>query len=150
MSLQVKTSEKAMRNKLLPPEALPALLAIADEIIEGKKEQEQVGGVKLEASLAPFDGEAAAEMAAGWSRTFAAVPRFGSTAEYGLSGLAAAVILAATPRYAPSVTGLLGHAVIGLYHLMLLQDTVYGQVLPALHLIQCIDKHHGLKAGSGA
>lgn len=93
--LQVKTSEKAMRNKLLPPTTLPALLAIADCIIEG---EEEAPGVKAESSSPTFDGEAAAEMAAGWCRTFAAVPRFGSTAEYGLSGLAAAVILSATPK----------------------------------------------------
>ena len=93
-SQQVKTSEKAMRNNLLAPDTLSALLAAADEIISGLG----TSPVKPEASNAAFDGDAAAEMAAGWCRTFAAVPRFGSTAEYGLSGLAAAVILAATPK----------------------------------------------------
>lgn len=94
--MQVKTSEKAMRNNLLGPETLPDLLAVADAIIDGS--QASSTALKAEEAAAELDGDVAAEMAAGWCRTFAAVPRFGSTAEYGLSGLAAAVILSATPK----------------------------------------------------
>lgn len=85
-----------MRTTPLAPETLPALLAAADEIVDGARGP--ANPVKVEEGSTGFDGDAAAEMAAGWCRTFAAVPRFGSTAEYGLSGLAAAVILSATPK----------------------------------------------------
>ena len=93
---QVSTSEKAMRNTLLPPDVMPALLAEAEAIVDAKGTES--APVKAENGVAAFDSAAAAEMAAGWCRTFAAVPRFGSTADYGLSGLAAAVILSSSPR----------------------------------------------------
>ncbi len=96
--LQVRTSERAMRNKPLLPETMPALLAVADEIIDSGADSKPAVKVEDGAPATDFDGDAAAEMAAGWCRAFAAVPRFGSSAEYGLSGLAAAVILAATPK----------------------------------------------------
>lgn len=98
MHLQVKTSEKAMKSRPLSPETLPALLSAADEIIDGSLGDQAAVKAEEGAPVVDFDGDAAAEMAAGWCRTFASVPRFGSTAEYGLSGLAAAVILAATPK----------------------------------------------------
>ena len=93
---QVSTSEKAMRNTPLPPDIMPALLAEAEAIVDATGSKS--APVKAENGVAAFDSAAAAEMAAGWCRTFAAVPRFGSTADYGLSGLAAAVILSSSPR----------------------------------------------------
>ena len=87
-----------MRSRPLSPDTLPALLAAADEIIDSSSAKQPAVKVKAEAPAGEFDADAAAEMAAGWCRIFAAVPRFGCTAEYGLSGLAAAVILASTPK----------------------------------------------------
>ena len=81
----------------MAPETLPALLAEADEVIGSSVVS--ATDAKPEAASEEVDGDVAAEMAAGWCRTFAAVPRFGSTADYGLSGLAAAVVLSATPKY---------------------------------------------------
>ena len=78
---------------------MQALLAAADNLIDGKPDPPAEAGAAKEGQTGEsLDGDTVAEMAAGWCRTFAANPRFGSTAEYGLSGLAAAVILSATPR----------------------------------------------------
>jgi len=79
---------------------MPELLAAADSLIDGKAEPPVGANGGSEGQGTALDGDTVAEMAAGWCRTFAANPRFGSTAEYGLSGLAAAVILSATPRCA--------------------------------------------------
>ena len=107
---QVSTSEKAMRNTPLPPDIMPALLAESEAIVDAKGTESVP--VKAENGVAAFDSAAAAEMAAGWCRTFAAVPRFGSTADYGLSGLAAAVILSSSPRL-PAPSSLLFPGSIG-------------------------------------
>ncbi len=80
---------------------MPALLAAADALIDGKADTPPGSSDGTEGQGDALDGDTVAELAAGWCRTFAANPRFGSTAEYGLSGLAAAVILSATPRSVP-------------------------------------------------
>lgn len=92
----MKTSEKAMRKHTLPPEILPELVAAAEGVIS---DTATAAPVKHEnGALSEPDIESAAEMAAGWCRAFAGNPRFRSTAEYGISGLAAAVILSASRK----------------------------------------------------
>ena len=91
-----------MRQKPLDPKIMPALLAAAEQAIESNPTS-QSKGVKQEqegndVGQEPVDFTTAAMLAAGWCRCLAAIPRFGSTLEYGMSGLACAVILSATPR----------------------------------------------------
>lgn len=102
-TLQVHTSEKAMRSTPLPPEVMPGLVEAANEVISRldgglSSLKSERAAVKVEQPAASFDSLTAAQMAAGWCRTFGAGPRFGSTAEYSICGLAAAVLLCSVPR----------------------------------------------------
>ena len=93
-----------MRANSLPEDVLPALMAAAEAVVAamtpGATFTPSEVAIKAENGVTEVDEAAAAEMAAGWCRTLAAVPRFGSTADYAMGGLAAAVVLSSSPRCA--------------------------------------------------